>query len=74
MGSNGAIFLVQLSEVGVEASSFQFCKFVCWTELVVYFEVHHWVVEARGLGRLVLPKVSLSDVVAKLIDGFINVV
>jgi hypothetical protein len=74
MGSNGAVFLVQSFEVGAEVSQFQFCEFVCWTKLVVGFEVHLWVVEARGLGRLVLPKVGSSDVVAKSIDDFVNVI
>ena len=74
MGLNGAVFLVQSSEVGAEGSKFQFCEFVCWTELVIRFEVHLWIVEARGLRRLIFPTVTLSDVVAKSIDGFINVV
>ena len=73
MGSNGAVFFVQSSEAGAEASQFQFCECVCWTELVVGFEVHLWISEARGLGRLVLPKVGLPDDVTKLIDGFVNV-
>ena len=74
MGSNGAVFLVQLLEVGTEASQFQLCEFVCWTKLVVGFEVHLWVVEARGLGWLVLLKVRSSDIVTKSINGFVNVV
>ena len=74
MGSDRPVFLVQLSEVGAEASQFQFCEFVCWSKLVVGFEVHFWIVEVRGLGWLILPKVGLSDVITKLIDGFVNVV
>ena len=42
--------------------------------MVVGFAVHLWAVEARGLGGLVLLKVSPSDVVEKSINGFINVV
>ena len=60
MGLNGAVLLVQSLEIGAEASQFQFCQFVYWTELVVGFEVHLWIVEVRGLRRLVLPKVGSS--------------
>ena len=65
MGTNRAVFLMQSSEVCAEGSKFKFCEFVCWTKLVVGFEVHLWVVEARGLGQLVLLKVSLSDIITK---------
>ena len=74
MGSSGGTFLVQSSEVGAEGSQFQFCVFVCWSVLVVGFEVHLWVVLAKDLGRRVLPKVCLSDVAAVSIDGCIDVV
>ena len=74
MDLNGAVFLVQLLEVGAERSKFQFCEFVCWTKLVIECGVHLWIIEARGLRRLVLPKVGLSDANALSFDGCIDVI
>ena len=73
MGLSGDVFRVQLLEVGAESSQFQFCVFVCWTNLAVGVEIHRWVVETKGLVRRVLSKVGSSGVVIKQIDGFVDV-